>query len=225
MSELRLKRHHISGYIDDFYVQGQTYNECQLGTIEAVKLFDQLGYVIHPIKNSLIPSQQIEHLSFVINYVKMTVTLTESKKHNLRVMISDVLNSHSITIRQIAQLVGELVSTFPASAYGPLYYRNIECDKTHALSLNQGNYNAYITLSDGAKDDLHWWLQNISDMYKPIQLPSISVEFSSDASKYDGWGVVMENVSTGGAWTASEFEIHINIRDDCHFLWLTIVCR
>ena len=96
MSELRLKRH-ISGYIDDFYVQGQTYNERQLSTIEAVKLFDELGYVVHPIKNSLIPSQQIEHLGFVVNSVKMTVTLTESKIHNLSVMIPDVLNSHSIT--------------------------------------------------------------------------------------------------------------------------------
>ena len=79
-SEPRLKRRHISGYIDDFYVQGQTYNElCQLGTIEAVKLFDELGYVIHPITISLIPSQQIEHLGYVINSVKIRVTLTENK--------------------------------------------------------------------------------------------------------------------------------------------------
>ena len=49
--------------------------------------------------------------------------------------------------------------------------------------------------------------------YKPIQLPPKSIEFSSDASKYDFWGVVMGNVSTGGAWTASEFEIHINIKE------------
>ena len=48
---------------------------------------------------------------------------------------------------------------------------------------------------------------------QPIQLPPISKEFSSDASKYDGQGVVMGNVSTGGAWTASEFEIHINIKE------------
>ena len=108
-------------------------------------------------------------------------------------MLSHVLNSQSTTVRQIAQLV----STFRASAYGPLYYKNIEYDKTNALSLNQGNHNAYMTLSDGAKDDLHWWLQNLGDMYKPIQLPPISVEFSSDASEYDGWGVVMKNVSTG----------------------------
>ena len=79
MSELRLKRHHISGYIDDFYVQGQTYNECKLSTIEAVKLFDELGYVIHPITISPIHIQRIEHLGFVINSVKMTVTLTKNK--------------------------------------------------------------------------------------------------------------------------------------------------
>ena len=45
MSELRLKRHHISGYIDDFYVQGQTYNECQVGTTKAVKLFDGMLFI------------------------------------------------------------------------------------------------------------------------------------------------------------------------------------
>ena len=48
MSELRLERHHVSGYIDDIYVQCQTYNESQSSTIEAVKLFDELGYVISP---------------------------------------------------------------------------------------------------------------------------------------------------------------------------------
>ena len=55
-------------------------------------------------------------------------------------MISDTLSSHSTTIKQIAQLVGKHVSTFPASAYGPLYYRSIKYDKTHALSINQGTY-------------------------------------------------------------------------------------
>ena len=71
-----------------------------------------------------------------------------------------------------------------------------------------------MTLSDGAKDDqLPWWLENLNDMYKPIQLPPISNEFSSDASKYDGWGVVLGNVSTEGAWTASVFKIHINAKD------------
>ena len=74
MPELRLKRNHISGYIDDFYVQGQTNNECQVGIIEAIKLFDELGYVIHPIKISL-NTKSGEHL----NSVKMTVTLKIKK--------------------------------------------------------------------------------------------------------------------------------------------------
>ena len=78
----------------------------------------------------------------------MTVTLTENKKYSLRDMMSHILSSHSSAIRQIAQLVGKLVSTFPASACGPLYYRNIEYDKTHALCITQGNYNAHMTI---------WW--------------------------------------------------------------------
>ena len=70
-----------------------------------------------------------------------------------------------------------------------------------------------MTLSDEEKDYFHWWLENLSDMYKPIQLPPISIEFSSDGSKYDDWTVVMGKVSTGGAWTASEFEIHIGTKE------------
>ena len=139
----------MSGYIAEFYVQGQTYYECQVGTIETVKLFDELGYVIHLIK--IVPNQEIEHLSFVIYSVKMTVTLTDDIRYCLRDMISDILCSHSSTIRHIAQLIGKLVSFFPASAYGPLYYRNIEYDKTHVLTINQGNYNAHMTYLMGKR--------------------------------------------------------------------------
>ena len=76
-----------------------------------------------------------------------------------------------------------------------------------------------MTLSNEAKDYLHRWLENLSDIYKPIQLPPISIEFSSDGSKYDDWGVVTGKVSTGGAWTASEFEIHIDVKEMIAFYY------
>ena len=114
-------------------------------------LLKQYNNAIHPIKINLIPNQEIKHLGFVINSVKMTVTLTDNIKYCLRDMMSDILSSHSSIIRHIAKLMGKLVSTFPASAYGPLYYRNIEYNKTHALTINQGNYNVHMTYLMGQK--------------------------------------------------------------------------
>ena len=54
-----------------------------------------------------------------------------------------------------------------------------------------------MTLSREAKNDLNWWLNNLNDMYAPIQLPPITKFLSTDASKTKGWGAVMENLSTG----------------------------
>ena len=71
-----------------------------------------------------------------------------------------------ITSKFVLYQIRRQNTSFPASGYGPLYHRNIEYGKIHTFSINQGNYNAHTTLSDRTKDDLHWWLENLSDMHK-----------------------------------------------------------
>ncbi len=213
LSHLRQDNSIVSGYIDDFYLQGHDYNDCQRTVIKAVKIYDDLDFVSHPEKSLLIPSQEIVYLGFVINSVSMRVSLTPKKRDDLRRFICEILSSSSLTIRVVACLIGKIVSSLPASVYGPLYYRHLECDKIKALALNQSDFDAKMTLSREAKNDLNWWLNNLNDMYAPIQLPPITKFLSTDASKTKGWGAVMENLSTGGAWLASEFEIHVNVKE------------
>ena len=49
-------------------------------------------------------------------------------------------------------------------------------------------------------------------MYAPIHPPPISKVVSCDASD-TGWGAVMYNMSTGGAWLPSEMALHINEKE------------
>ena len=58
---------HISvAHIDDFYLQGQTYESCVNNAIDTFMLLDRLGIVIHPTKSILLPSQEIVTLGFLI---------------------------------------------------------------------------------------------------------------------------------------------------------------
>ena len=65
---------HISvAHVDDCYLLGQTYEKCVCNVIDTFILLDSLGFVIHPIKSILNPSQEIVTLGFQINSITMTI--------------------------------------------------------------------------------------------------------------------------------------------------------
>ena len=127
LSHLRLLNHIISGYIDDFYLQGSTYQRCIINVIDPIKMLDDLGLVIHPERSVLIAQQKITFLGFVIDSIKMIVRLIEDKiRQSKEVLLCAIHNSHSIKIRDIARIIGYLISCFPGVKYGALYYRYLE---------------------------------------------------------------------------------------------------
>ena len=99
LSHLRLLNHIISGYIDDFYLQGSTYQRCIINIIDSIKLLDELGLVVHPEKSVLIPQQKVTFRGFVIDSIKMIVRLTEDNISKIKeVLLSAIHNSHSVKI-------------------------------------------------------------------------------------------------------------------------------
>ena len=98
--------HIICGYIDDFYVQGHTYQKCIENVVTTVKIFDNVGVTPHPQKSVLIPAQEIVLLGFVINSLSMTIKLTVEKKKKIKISITQVINSGQyVSIRLVARLV------------------------------------------------------------------------------------------------------------------------
>ena len=63
---LRIKGVIVAIYIDDIIVIGDSYKKCLIGTVKSIKLFLKLGFIIHPEKSSLQPSQEITYLGFVL---------------------------------------------------------------------------------------------------------------------------------------------------------------
>ena len=71
---LRSQGHNSVVYVDDSYLQGDTYQSCFANILDTIKLLRELGFGIHPNKSVLTPSQTIVLLGFVISSEHMTVT-------------------------------------------------------------------------------------------------------------------------------------------------------
>ena len=84
----------------------------------------------------------------------MTIKLTKSKAVKIAEKSQKILEIHSPSISDISELIGYMVASFRGVMYGPLYYRQLEIEKTVALKHHKGDYNAHMKLSDISKSDI-----------------------------------------------------------------------
>ena len=206
---LRQLGHLSSGYIDDSWLMGPVWDDCAKNVIDTVKLLDTLGFVVHPEKSVFIPTQKLVFLGFILDSVSMMVYLTPEKALKLKQAAMDLFNCKNPTIREVAKVLGLIVSSFPGVAYGPLHYRYLERDKTTALKTSKWNFDAKMCLSSQAKEELMWWIDSIESASNPITRGDVDITITSDALK-QGWGAATSDSSTGGLWTAEEATEHIN---------------
>ena len=139
----------------------------------------------------------------------MTVTLTDAKAMKVRSACHNLLLQKTATIRNVAQVIGFLVSSFPAVEFAEMHYRHLERDKICALRANKGNFDSIMTLSAQSKTELTWWIDNVLTASKPISHGNPDLTLTTDASNL-GWGAVCGGTSTGGFWSLEEQGNHIN---------------
>ena len=210
LGQLREKGHSLVGYIDDFFVKGDSKEECFGSVKEAGKVFDELGFTIHPKKSVLEPAQQIVFLGFVLDSEKMEVAVGDEKAIEVIARITEFLALNETTIRHLAKIIGTLVALNSGVWIGPLFWRRMEIEKAILLKKYRGNFDQVIPISDVVREDLLWWIENVQAYPKKVQVVSPSVTLTTDAS-LEGWGAVRENDRTGGNWTTDEKKSHINV--------------
>ena len=80
-------------------------------------------------KSVLIPTQKIEFLGFLIDSKNVKISLTNKKAEHLTLKIKKELIKKSPNIRQLASIIGSVISIFHAVPLGKLYYRELEREK------------------------------------------------------------------------------------------------
>ena len=198
-SSLRKLGHISVVYIDDTWLTSEDYISCVTNIAETITLLDRLGFVIHPEKSILIPTQEITFLGFISNSANMTVKLTPERALKLKTARLENLEATTPLIRDVAWLLGIMTSSFPGVMYGALHYRALEMEKTCALKQNKGNFDRLI----------QWWIDSISEAYNPVNHGDPDIIMTTDAS-LSGWGACLDGMTTGGRWNPDEATHDIN---------------
>lgn len=210
LSELRKMGVTCLSYIDDIYIQANSKEECTRGVILASTLFQKLGFLIHPEKSVQEPKNILVFLGFELNSQTMTIKPKLERITNTLNEIKTFKRKHKKTIRDLAHIIGILVSLMPGVQYGPLHYREMETMKTALLQKYNGNFDAQINMSN--YEELDWWQTNLPSAYKHIVETSPDLILETDAS-LSGWGAFCPTLSTKaqGKWSPKEKGYHINV--------------
>ena len=117
-----------------------------------------LGFTVNEKKSVLIPTQRIVFFGFIIDSVEFKVYLTEEKLQKLLLKTTHLLHTRVTKIRELASVIGLIVSCFHAVLEAPLHYRSLERDKIRGLGKNM-NYENNVDFSEASCLDLTWWIK------------------------------------------------------------------
>ena len=172
-------------------------------------LLELLGFVINQEKSQLQPTQLIQYLGFLIDSRGMRIKLTEQKVTQMVVTCRAIQEKQSLSVQELAKLIGKMTAAFPAIFPAPLWYRELQRLKNQAIQKEQ-SFEGLVKLNQEALLELQWWSTKMNLMNgKSVSTQDPSLVVETDASMLE-WGAVCKGIRTGGLWSQAEQRNHIN---------------
>ena len=109
-------------------------------------------FFIHLEKSKLF---LIGFLGFIITPPKkITLSLSESKKNDIKAILKEVKIKAKIVIRTFAKLIGKLEAAVPGIQHGRLYLWHLHQSKNTALKKARGNFDSMCILDNNPQIEL-----------------------------------------------------------------------
>ena len=207
---LRSRGLKISAWFDDIILVANSISLIREHMHFTLLVLKSLGFIPHPVKSMLIPSQTINHLGFVWDSNKFTLAVPVSKIMDLKLLCNKAI-SERVSLRFLSRILGTIENFRIAFPHAPLHYRSVQREVASYISVHS-QWDQKVTLSSSAISDLNWWANC------PVPLPERPLDpfvpeftVTSDSSE-SGWGAVTSFGSeASGFWSQSESLSHINI--------------
>ena len=133
----------------------------------------------------------------------MTVSLPVEKVEKIKQEARVMIQKRCVSLRELTRLLGRMSATSQAVLPAPLCYRQLQMLKNHVWS-QTASFETEVALTDGAIQELHWWMQHLEKWNGKSVLPSEpDLVLETDASLL-GWGARCEETPTGGLWSQEE---------------------
>ena len=184
-------------YIDSILLMGDSLNPVESHLEALIFILTNLGLTI-----------QVSGL--LVNSTSLHLNLSGEKLHHIRMEVKQLLHKVQATACHLVQITGKLNAASQAVLPAPLFYHSLQGDLQRGLGNNNQSYNALLSLSPLAKEELSWWQEMLGRWNgKALLHQQESVIIRSDAS-LKSWGAVCNGIRTGGPWSQSEQQLHVN---------------
>jgi len=188
-------------YLDDILIMSQSREELMKHLSMITSLLELLGFVVNREKCQLIPTQLIQYLGFMVDSREMKIRLSEEKATQIATACRRTRQRGSVSVRDLARLIGKMIAMLPGIFPAPLWYREEpgipELPVIRDLSGTEpGGHSGIGPVVN--QEELNGGKE---------QEPDLTME--TDASML-GWGAVCRGLRTGGLWSQVECMNYIN---------------
>lgn len=197
ISSLRKQGLRLVAYLDDILIIGNSRLAALQAVREVINLFESLGFLIQQEKSVTDPAQSLEYIGLVINTVTMSFSLPEKKREKLLGQCSKAYTSKTVSLKELASLLGILNWASQSVEYAPAHFRSLQATYTRQSKLASGVLSTQLTLPPEAKEDLLWWIKKAEFAKgRHISAGCPTIFICSDAS-LSGWGAVSDSIKQG----------------------------
>ena len=210
MAFLRSRSIRIAAWIDDFLLASSSRALCQDHTFQALRTFEELGFLPNKEKSQLVPTQRICHLGLVFDSVEYSASVPSDKICGVRQKCLVALSSR-VSLRFLSSILGSIEYFRWGFPFAALHYRRLQRFVNSCLA-DSGSYDTVVSVSEEARVDLSWWsVVGDSLPFRSLAPFQASLELFSDASN-SGWGCwVSDGREAFGLWSSLEKRLHINV--------------
>ena len=175
-------------------------DDYRANVIDITELSLDSGFVLYPVKSV---SEPIDTDFADLGLISITAYLTPEEVGKLSTVCQEFFKKKFLTIRNVAELVGQMVARLPGLEDDRLYYRLLDNEKSRALVQSKGNFDAKMGLTELAKQDVVWWIENVQTAYTLISDGNPTIILQSGACT-TGWGGIYGHQPAGGNWSDGE---------------------
>lgn len=195
VSALRAEGVRVACYLDDLVIFGRSPADCRRAGQRVANLLATLGFLLHPEKSSLVPSQRLRFLGFDLDSRSLRVHLPRDKALALarecrRTWNFAVHRERFPSLRDLSCLLGRMSAA--SGAFAEVRLRSVALERVRAAGVRRGcRWDSPVRLGPEALAELRWWARHATALPgRLLRLPAPDVVLRTDASSL-GWGAVV----------------------------------
>ena len=210
-SRLRRAGVRIVLYIDDLLVIAISKELCDQHVQELLKAIDEFGFLLNEKKSHLSPAQSFQYLGMVWDTSSWKVSVRPEREEKIRSAAQQLLEASTASCRAVSVFLGRTGSCVGAIPLARARVRRLQWDFL-AVCTSTEMFDAFMTISDEAKEELGFWADLPPGLSSPITVGPSAGTVTTDASE-TGIGILFDCDLISEPIPDEFSSFHINVKE------------